>query len=533
MMLTTKSRYAVMAILEVASNTSGGPMKLSDVSNNQTIPLNYLEQIFLKLKNADIVKSVKGPGGGYYLSKTPKELNIIDIIDAVEENTKMTRCSVDKECRKNGVKCMTHDLWKGLGAQIRDYFSGVSVGDILSHPEGGYKADRKDPALLDLLNTSLGPDVALRAPQDDAPSSIIYLDHNSTTPLLKEAKLAMISALDEPQNPSAIHSFGRKGKKIIETARKQIAKLVGIENHFRDYHITFTASGTEANNLILANFKQNEIFISELEHASILSHTKFQDNIHLIKVDKNGLLDHNDLIAKLSNSNAPRKLVSVIFANNETGVIQNIKEITAIAHSFGALVHSDCVQALAKIPLDLIDLDVDFVTISAHKIGGPLGAGALISKAKHHLLPHIIGGGQERGLRSGTENIAAIAGFGAATEVPRIWDDNLRNYLEAQLLKPFPNIKIASHEAPRLPNTSLIINVGKKAETQIIAFDLNNIAISSGAACSSGKIGASRALIAMGFDEEERNSAIRVSLGSSTTKNDIDRFLETYKKING
>lgn len=500
MMLTTKSRYAVMAILEVASNTSGSPMKLSDVSEKQTIPLNYLEQIFLKLKNADIVKSVKGPGGGYYLSKAPRELNIIDIIDAVEENTKMTRCSVDKECRKNGVKCMTHDLWKGLGAQIRDYFSGVSVGDIM----------------------------------DDATrEGSIYLDHNSTTPLLKEAKLAMISALDEPQNPSAIHSFGRKGKKIIETARKQIAKLVGIENYFRDYHITFTASGTEANNLILANFKQDEIFISELEHASILSHTKFQDNIHLIKVDKNGLLDHDDLIAKLSNSNASRKLVSVIFANNETGVIQNIKEITAIAHSFGALVHSDCVQVLAKIPLDLVDLDVDFVTISAHKIGGPLGAGALISKAKHHLLPHIIGGGQERGLRSGTENIAAIAGFGAAAEVPRIWDDNLRNYLEAQLLKSFPNIKIASHEAPRLPNTSLIINVGKKAETQIIAFDLNNIAISSGAACSSGKIGASRALIAMGFDEEERNSAIRVSLGSSTTKNDIDRFLETYKKING
>jgi cysteine desulfurase len=532
MMLTTKSRYAVMAILEVASNSGGSPMKLADISSNQTIPLNYLEQLFLKLKNANIVTSVKGPGGGYRLNCTPDSLKIIDIIDGVEENTKMTRCAVDKTCRKNGVKCMTHDLWKGLGNQIRDYFSAISVGDLLSQSKEG---------------------------------THIYLDHNSTTTLLKEAKEAMLDALAQPANPSSIHSFGRNGKKFIETARKQIAALVGIENNFRDYQITFTASGTEANNLIISNFKEDKIFISPLEHASILSHTKFQDNIHFIKVDKDGLVDLDDLRALLEahkmgmdnkaldghgqqsslamtngGEGQSRILISIIFAGNETGVIQNIKKVTEIAHSFGALVHSDCVQALGKIPVDLVDLDLDFATISAHKIGGPVGAGALIAKTKHHLLPHIIGGGQEKGLRSGTENIAAIAGFGAAAEVMGkrhpAGDDNrayLRNYLETELLKSFPTIKIVSHKVSRLPNTSLIINKGKKAETQIIAFDLNNIAISSGAACSSGKVGSSRALIEMGFDEEERNSAIRISLGETTTKNEIDKFLETYNKING
>lgn len=368
---------------------------------------------------------------------------------------------------------------------------------------------------------------------------MIYLDHNSTTNILDEARKAMIEVLAKPLNASAIHGFGREGKKIIEKARKQIAKLVGVSDHFRDYNITFTSSGTEANNLILANFKNGEIFISAIEHASIMAHKGSENNIHVIKVNENGILDLVSLENKLSENTSDRKLLSVIFANNETGVIQNIKEITKIAHNLGVLVHSDCVQAVGKIPVDLVDLDIDFATISAHKIGGPIGSGALISKAKYHLIPHIIGGGQERGLRSGTENIAAIAGFGVAAEF--IWQNqelkykylkNLRDYLEEKIIKDFPNIKIVNQESPRLPNTSLMINLDKKAETQIIVLDLKNIAISSGAACSSGKVGSSKTLEAMGFSQEERDSAIRISIGISTTKTEIDKFLETYREIN-
>lgn len=368
---------------------------------------------------------------------------------------------------------------------------------------------------------------------------MLYLDHNSTTHLLEEAKNAMLHALVKPFNPSAIHALGREGKKIIEQARKQVANLSGIINCFRDYYITFTSSGTEANNLILSNFNNGEIFISAIEHASILSHVKFENNIQIISVNKNGMVNLDDLKEKLSKSVIEKKLVSIIYANNETGIIQDIKQITKIAHDFKALVHSDCVQAFGKIAVDLVDLDLDFATISAHKIGGPLGSGALIRKAMHHLMPHIIGGGQEQGLRSGTENVAAIAGFGMAAEIANREIESrykhlkqLRDYLEKEIVKIFPNIKVVNQASERLPNTSLIINLGKKSETQIIAFDLKNIAISSGAACSSGKIGSLKTLKVMGFNEEERDSAIRISLGHTNTKEDIDKFLRIYKEIN-
>lgn len=369
---------------------------------------------------------------------------------------------------------------------------------------------------------------------------MIYLDHNSTTNILENAKYEMISALQKPFNASAVHRFGREGKKIIEKARKQIASLLGINNCFRDYHITFTSSGTEANNLILSNFKEAHVFVSAIEHPSVLNHSRFIKDFHIIKVGNNGIVDEDNLKYQLSKTKDKQKLVSIIFAHNETGVIQNIKRIAQIAHEFGALIHSDCVQALGKISIDLIDLDIDFVTVSAHKIGGPVGAGALISKAKIHLIPHVIGGGQEKGLRSGTENVAAIAGFGAAAMIVREQQlskykslKDLRDYLEKEIVQSFPHIKIANLESNRLPNTSLIINSNNKAETQVIAFDLKDIAISSGSSCSSGKVESSHSLLAMKFSDKEKNSAIRVSLGNMTTKKEVDKFLEIYKEING
>jgi len=369
---------------------------------------------------------------------------------------------------------------------------------------------------------------------------MIYLDHNATTPILEEAKNAMIEILQRPLNASAVHFFGREGKKIVEHARKRIFKSVGVVN-IRDYQLIFTSSGTEANNLLFSNFKDADIFISATEHVSILGHLHFASNIHTIAVDKNGILDKQDLIQKLTNSSASKKLVSVIFANNETGVIQDIKEITDIAHSFGAIMHSDSVQAFGKIELDMVFFDVDFITISAHKIGGGVGAAALIGKTKYHLQPHIIGGGQERGVRSGTENIAAISSFGKASEIAtsNIKTNyqklqNLQRYFEHNLKETFPTIKIVGELVDRLPNTSLIISddKNKKAETQIIALDLNGIAVSSGAACSSGKIGVSATLAAMGFNDDEKASAIRISTGFSNSKEDIDYFLKIYKQIN-
>lgn len=370
-------------------------------------------------------------------------------------------------------------------------------------------------------------------------NSSIYLDYNATTPMHPAVVQVMNELAGRPLNPSSIHSYGRQGKAIIENAREQVAKLLGIREVMRDYQLTFTASGTEANNLILSNFMDGEVFISAIEHLSISSYLKIIPNIHVIKVDQDGVLDLADLTNKLAESKATKKLVSVMMANNETGVIQPVKQIAAKAHEFGALIHSDCIQAPGKIPINLLDLDLDFASISAHKFGGPVGSAALIAKAKYHLNPMIFGGGQEKSRRSGTENVLSIAGFGFAAEIvsdlqPEIHLKMLEQQerLESSLLSNMPYLKLAGAKAERLPNTTLIINPGKKAETQIIALDLKGIAVSSGAACSSGKVGSSDALRAMGYTDSEMRSAIRISTGANTKREEIDEFVRIFTEIN-
>ena len=290
--------------------------------------------------------------------------------------------------------------------------------------------------------------------------------------------------------------------------------------------------------MILSNFQDGEIFISATEHHSIFVRSKIFDNITIIKVDKNGVLDIEDLIYKLNNSTSKKKLVSVMLANNDTGTINPIAKISDIAHSYGALMHSDAVQAIGKIDVDITSLNVDFMSISAHKFGGPMGAGALIQKTAIHLEPMIIGGGQERNLRSGTENVPAIIGFGEAAKIAKqelktrsIHMNKLRTKLEKALLSSNKDIEIVGINATRLPNTSLIINNNKRAETQLIALDLKGVAISSGSACSSGKVEPSHILSAMGYSLEKIASALRVSIGFNTTKQDIDDFLEIYNEI--
>ncbi|ADE30017.1 cysteine desulfurase family protein [Rickettsia prowazekii] len=365
---------------------------------------------------------------------------------------------------------------------------------------------------------------------------MIYLDHNATTFIDPRVKEYIISLMDKELNPSSAHTSGRFAKNIIETARSQIATSLGITMS-REYNITFTSSGTESNNLIMKNFYDGDIFISAIEHLSIYNHINYAPNIKIIRVNKQGLVDLEHLEDLLSQSNASKKLVSVMIANNENGVLQDIAAISKITKKYNAKFHSDLVQSFGKISLNIKELGLDFATISGHKIGGGHGCGALISNSNFQLIPIIIGGGQEKSVRSGTENVLAIAGFGLAAEFRR--KDISKNYIKIrylqerleQKLKEYSNVNIISNNVARLANTTLITVDNTDAQVKLIGFDLRNICVSSGSACSSGKISKSHVLTNMGIREEEARSSIRISLSHTNTISDIKAFIKAFEEI--
>jgi cysteine desulfurase len=370
----------------------------------------------------------------------------------------------------------------------------------------------------------------------------VYLDWNATTPLRREAREAMAAAWELAGNPSSVHAEGRLARKSVEQARAAVAGAVGALPR----NVVFTSGGTEANALALtpglrrgANAPVERLVVSAIEHASVLSGGRFPAAaIEQADVTAAGVLDLDALGARLAGR--PPALVSVMLANNETGAVQPVTEAAEIVHASGGLLHVDAVQAFGKIPFDISSIKADLVTISAHKIGGPKGIGALVlAEGLLGFEPLLRGGGQERGHRAGTENVVGIAGFGAAVNaamatradaaVRVLW---LRNRLE-KALRETPDMIVFSDQVPRLPNTTLFTVPGLKAETAVIGFDLAGIAVSSGSACSSGKVQPSHVLEAMGAGPALAQGAVRLSLGWSTSEADIDRCLEAWRKLAG
>jgi cysteine desulfurase len=370
-----------------------------------------------------------------------------------------------------------------------------------------------------------------------------YFDWNATTPLRDEAREAMAAALALPGNPSSVHAEGRAARKAVEQAREEVAALVGA----RPADVVFTSSGTEANMLALTPAIQvatdkrprSRLLLSAIEHASVRGGGRFsRDAMAEIAVDADGRIDLAALRDAVAAS--PRAFVSIMLANNETGVIQPVAAAAEIVHAADGLLHVDAVQAAGRIPFDIASIGADLLTLSAHKIGGPKGAGALVRRSDDIHLPEplIRGGGQERGLRAGTENVAGIIGFGAAAAVARherIAQAKhmlaLRDRLEAGLKAISPRAVIFGAGAERLPNTTLFALDSMKAETAVIAFDLEGIAVSSGAACSSGKVQPSHVLAAMGVSPALTRGAVRVSLGWSTAETDIESFQNAWRKL--
>ncbi len=357
---------------------------------------------------------------------------------------------------------------------------------------------------------------------------MVYLDHNASVPMGASVIEAMTEAARQGGNPSSVHEYGRRARARIEAARKDVAAMVGAKAS----QVVFTSGATEANVMALRGCGRDRVFVSAAEHVSVLD---AHPSAVRIPVDSDGVVQPSAVEAALTADgvDAGDAIVSVMLANNETGVIQPISEIAVVAREHGAVLHCDAVQAPGRLPVDMAALGVDLLTVSAHKIGGPAGVGALVLRDASLLRPDTKGGGQEKGLRGGTENITGIAGFGAAARRTLTLDgvDDIarrRDRIEAGIAQEIPDAVVFGAGVSRLPNTSCIAIPGVGSETQVMALDLAGYAVSAGSACSSGKVKTSHVLLAMGVDDEVARCAIRISLGPDTGDAEVDGFIAAW-----
>lgn len=354
-------------------------------------------------------------------------------------------------------------------------------------------------------------------------SAALYLDANATEPLRPEARAAAVAAMDLPGNPSSVHAEGRAARRMLEDARAAVAARFGA----RPQDVVFTAGGTEANALAIRGLAAGRrVLVGATEHPAVL---RAAPEAEALPVREDGTLDLAALDAALAGGGPA--LVCLMAANNETGVLHPLAEAAAICRRHGALLHVDAVQAAGRLPVTLAGLDADSLAISGHKMGGPKGAGALLLRPGLDVVPLVAGGGQERGRRGGTEPLPAVAGLAAAAEAARPEDADrlagLRDAIEAGIAAIAPEVRFPGRSAPRLPNTTSVLLPGVAAETQVIALDLAGVRVSAGAACSSGKVGASHVLAAMGLGADAA-CAIRVSLPWNAPEDAAERFVAAW-----
>lgn len=356
-----------------------------------------------------------------------------------------------------------------------------------------------------------------------------YLDFNATAPPRPEVIEAVADAMREGGNASSVHGTGRLARGGVEQARHSVAALVGAD----PANVVFTGSGTEANNQALRASGRKRLIVTAIEHESVL---QARPDAVICPILSCGTVDLEALERLLMASDEPA-LVAVMAANNETGILQPVRDVARLAHEHGALLHCDAVQAAGKIPVDVGPLGADFIALSAHKIGGPQGVGALICRNRQSIERFVHGGGQEGGLRAGTENVPGIVGFGvAATSALDGLDDfaalaGLRDILERRAREIEPAITVFGGDLPRLPNTSKFSTPGLSSEVQVMGLDLAGTAISAGSACSAGRVEMPYVLAAMGVPEDIALSAVRVSLGWTSTMADIDAFLDGWAAL--
>jgi len=377
---------------------------------------------------------------------------------------------------------------------------------------------------------------------------LIYLDNAASTAVHPEVVKEMIPYFDTQYgNPSSIHQFGRKAKNAIQKARKQVAALIGAEPD----EILFTSGGTESNNIILYGISniplrtrpfqelRNHIITSSIEHEAILQPCKNLEEIGCkityLPVDESGMVDLPDVANSLTEDTI---IVSIMFANNEVGTIQPIKEISEVCKKYDVLFHTDAVQAVGKVPINVKELGVDALSVSSHKINGPKGVGALFIKKGIKPNPIILGGGQENGMRSGTENVASIVGFGKACEIAKEkLNENISHFqtlhssILSKIVKEISDVKLNGHTEKRIFNNIHLTFLGVNGEDLIIKLDEHGIAASTGSACSVHTQKASHVLKAMGFNHEQITGSLRISFGYMNTLDEVDQAVEVLKKV--
>jgi len=373
---------------------------------------------------------------------------------------------------------------------------------------------------------------------------LIYLDNAASTAVHPEVVKEMLPYFDvQYGNPSSIHQFGRKAKNAIQKARKQVAILVGAEPD----EILFTSGGTESNNTILygipklqgSHLDQNHIITSSIEHEAILEPCRDLEKngvkITYLPVDEHGIVNPNDITNSI---NPQTVIVSIMFANNEVGTIQPIKEISKICNKYQIPLHTDAVQAVGKVPINVKELGVDALSISSHKINGPKGVGALFIKKGLVIAPEILGGGQENGMRSGTENVASIVGFGKACEIAKEkLNENISHFqilhssMLSRIVEEIPHVKLNGHTEKRIFNNIHFTFLGVNGEDLIIKLDEHGIAASTGSACSVHTQKASHVLKAMGFNHEQITGSLRISFGYMNTLDEVKQAVEVLKKV--
>ena len=373
---------------------------------------------------------------------------------------------------------------------------------------------------------------------------MIYLDNAASTAVHPEVVKEMMPYFDvQYGNPSSIHQFGRKAKNAIQKARKQVAALIDAEPD----EILFTSGGTESNNTILygitklqgSHLDQNHIITSSIEHEAILQPCKEFENIGIkityLPVDEHGIVDPNDIANSI---NSHTVLVSIMLANNEVGTIQPIKEISEICKKYQIPLHTDAVQAVGKVPINVKELGVDALSVSSHKINGPKGIGALFIKKGLRVAPQILGGGQENGMRSGTENVASIVGFGKACEIAKErLNENISHFqtlhssMLSRIVKEISHVKLNGHPEKRIFNNIHLTFMGVNGEDLIIKLDEHGIAASTGSACSMHTQKASHVLKAMGFNHEQITGSLRMSFGYLNTLDEVDQTIDVLKKV--